>query len=58
MERKWPIFLTRSMAMEMMNLSRRSIERLVDIGVVRAFRTPGGHRRYFRDDLTKTKNGI
>lgn len=51
--KRYPLFLTRSQAIEMTGLSRKRIEHLVDTSRIRVFRTPGDHRRFMRDDLIK-----
>lgn len=59
MERFWPLFLTRSEALQLSGLSRRRMERLVDLGRVRTFKTVSHGRRwrrFHRDDILSYLN--
>lgn len=43
--------LTTFQAARLCGVSHKSIERWIDAGILRGFRTPGGHRRVYRVDL-------
>ena len=43
--------LTTFQAARLCGVSHKSIERWIDSGLLRGFRTPGGHRRVYRDAL-------
>lgn len=55
MEIYYPTLLSRQKAMLWTGLGRKKLETLAKEGHVRIFTTKGGHKRYFRDDLTKFK---
>lgn len=46
-----PFALTRKKAMLFTGFGKVKLETLVRKGIVRHFKTCGGHKRYFRDDL-------
>jgi excisionase family DNA binding protein len=48
---KPPSLLTRTQAMQLTGMGRKTLEKLADQGKVRAIRTDGNHRRYHRDDF-------
>ena len=48
-EGKW---LSIAQASELVAVDQSTLREWADNGRVRSFRTPGGHRRFFRDDLT------
>jgi hypothetical protein len=53
-----PVLLSRQKAMLFAKIGRIRLESLARNGQVRTFTTKGGHKRYFRDDLTKYLNEI
>jgi hypothetical protein len=56
MEIYFPYLLTRKQAMSFLGLTRRDLELLANVKEIRIFKTKGGHRRYFREDLIKFIN--
>ena len=56
MEIYFPYLLSRNKAMSLIGLTRRQLELLAIKGVIRIYRTKGGQKRYFRDDLIKFIN--
>ena len=58
MEVYYPTLLSRQKAMLFANIGRIRLESLARNSQVRTFTTRGGHKRYFRDDLTKYLNEI
>jgi excisionase family DNA binding protein len=54
--------LSPAQAAKRMGLSARTVQKMVDLGHLRGFRTPGGHRRIYRSSLaawaTKLQCGI
>lgn len=51
-----PCLLSRSKAMLFLGLTRRNLEKLATDGIIRVYKTKGGHKRYFRDDLKTILN--
>lgn len=58
MEVFYPVLLSRQKAMLFAKIGRIRLESLAQKGQVRTFTTKGGHKRYFRDDLSKYLNEI
>jgi hypothetical protein len=58
MEIFYPALLSRQKAMLFTGFGRKRLESLAKKGQVRTFTTNGGHKRYFRNDLTKFLNEI
>lgn len=56
MQEHYPMLLSRQKAMSFCGLGRKALENFVTRNAVRVFKTDGGHRRYFRDDLAKHLN--
>ena len=56
MEIYFPCLLSRNKAMLLIGLTRRQLELLAIKGIIRTYRTKGGQKRYFRDDLIKFIN--
>ena len=56
MEIYFPSLLPRNKAMLLIGLTRRKLEKLAKDGIIRTFKTKGGHSRYYRDDLIKLIN--
>lgn len=53
MEIYFPMLLSRQKALMLSKISRKALEKLCAQGLVRTFKTKGGHNRYYRDDLIK-----
>ena len=54
-ERQW---MSLGAACRILQVNEATLRRWSDRGLVRAFRTPGGHRRFFREDInTLTQKG-
>lgn len=53
MQEHFPALLSRKKAMQFTGLSRKMLEKLVKTNDIRFFTTSGGHKRYFKQDLTK-----
>jgi hypothetical protein len=49
----YPMLLSRQKALMLSRISRKALEKLCTQGLVRTFKTKGGHNRYYRDDLIK-----
>ena len=47
-ERNW---LSLGLASSLLEISEATLRQWADNGLVRAYRTPGGHRRFAREDL-------
>ena len=58
MEIFFPALLSRQKAMLFTGFGRKRLESLANKRQVRTFTTSGGHKRYFRNDLTKFLNEI
>ena len=56
MEIYFPCLLSRNKAILLIGLTRRQLELLAIKGIIRTYRTKGGQKRYFRDDLIKFIN--
>ena len=52
-----PAWLTGSQARDVLNVSDSTLHRYAESGIVRTFRTPGGHRRYNAADLAQVLAG-
>ncbi|MDE2801655.1 MAG: helix-turn-helix domain-containing protein, partial [Chloroflexota bacterium] len=44
-------------ACRMLGVNESTLRNWADQGVIRAFRTPGGHRRFLREDLVAAMQG-
>ena len=51
-------WLTLGQAAHYLGVAQSTIRKWSDIGRVRAFKTPGGHRRYRRADLDEFLDGL
>ena len=49
----FPLYLKRQQAMQLLDCSRKELEKIVKNNNVRTYKTIGNHNRYFRDDLSK-----
>jgi hypothetical protein len=56
MEEHFPVLLSRKKAMQFTGLSRKMLEKFAKGNGIRFFTTNGGHKRYFKPDLTKKLN--
>ena len=53
-----PRWLSLGVACKLLNISQATLRQWGDNGLVRTFRTPGGHRRFLSDDISAlTENG-
>jgi excisionase family DNA binding protein len=50
------LWLSPKEAQALLSCGRRTLQRYHDGGRIRARRTPGGHRRYWRDDILQMLN--
>lgn len=56
MQEHFPVLLSRKKAMTLLGRGRKYLENFASRNKVRTYVTKGGHKRYFRDDLTKHLN--
>lgn len=56
MQEHFPVLLSRKKAMTLLGRGRKFLENFAVKNNVRTYVTKGGHRRYFRDDITKYLN--
>ncbi|MBI4303337.1 MAG: helix-turn-helix domain-containing protein [Chloroflexi bacterium] len=54
---QWPVYLTISKACHFLGVSETTLRQWTDEGKVKAFVTPGGHRRYSESDLKELLRG-